>query len=399
MQSRDVRWLGALFVLSAGFAREYDGEYLLADWWYLVIPLVASLVGSFALTLLVWVTAWIRGVRTVGLLSTYGAILNAYWMTAPLAWLYAIPVERMLGEVDAVRANLCLLGMVSIWRVTLTLRSLKILYGCRYWEALMPTMVFSLIVGYIAILMLPVPLFVVMGGVRVPQSEEIIVSTRLLITFAAVMSSPVWVIGLLVVWFMRKRWVWSLPSDDQSASSRVSSKAYAIGVLSVLIWIPILPWTQAEQYQRWQAEQMLKSADYRGLAEWSQRVSEKDLPPHWIPPPRLTFGYANLKTIEQSINLLSEDLADWYAEQCLSTLNGNMWAMFRMSAFANCDPEILRGLIRLKEQGKLDEDTIITFSNRLKWNLQGTNTNINDENRALLEEIHSWQTNKVDSND
>lgn len=394
MQSRDVRWLGALFVLSAGFAREYDGEYLLADWWYLVIPLVASLVGSFALTLLVWVTAWIRGVRTVGLLTTYGTILNAYWMTAPLAWLYAIPVERMLGEVDAVRANLCLLGLVSIWRVTLMLRSLKILYGCRYWEALMPTMVFSLIVGYIAILMLPVPLFVVMGGVRIPQSEEIIVATRLQITLAAVMSSPVWVIGLLVVWFIRKRWVWSLPTDDRYASSRVSPVAYSVGVLSLLIWLPVLPRTQAEQYQKWQAEQMLKSANYRGLAEWSHSVSEKDLPPHWIPPPRLTYGYADLKTIEQTTYLLQEDLADWYSQQCLDTLKENLRAMFSTSAFANCDPEILRGLIRLKEHGKLDEEITKTLSDRLKWDLRSEHLDFSDENRALLEEIHSWQNKK-----
>lgn len=260
-------------------------------------------------------------------------------------------------------------------------------------------MVFSLIVGYIAILMLPVPLFVVMGGVRVPQSEEIIVSTRLLITFAAVMSSPVWVIGLLVVWFMRKRWVWSLPSDDQSASSRVSSTAYALGVLSVLIWIPILPWTQAEQYQRWQAEQMLKSVDYRGLAEWSHRVSEKDLPPHWIPPPRLTYGYADLNTIEQTTYLLQEDLAGWYSKQCLDTFKENLRAMFSMNAFANCDPEILRGFIRLKEQGKLDEIIITTLADRLKWDLQSEHLDFNDENRALLEEIHSWQTNKANSSD
>ncbi len=43
--------VGGLFVLSAGFAREYDGEDLLSEPWYVGIPLLASLVSSFILHL------------------------------------------------------------------------------------------------------------------------------------------------------------------------------------------------------------------------------------------------------------------------------------------------------------------------------------------------------------
>lgn len=43
-------WLiGLMFVLSAGFAREYDNEDLLHDPWYLLVPLAASLGSSFLL--------------------------------------------------------------------------------------------------------------------------------------------------------------------------------------------------------------------------------------------------------------------------------------------------------------------------------------------------------------
>src|SRR5688572_20436638 len=46
-------WLavGFLFVLAAGFAREYDGADLLAEPWHLLLPLVASLGLSFVLFL------------------------------------------------------------------------------------------------------------------------------------------------------------------------------------------------------------------------------------------------------------------------------------------------------------------------------------------------------------
>jgi hypothetical protein len=39
-------WLGILFVLSAGFARDYDGEDLLHEPWHLTIPFAASLLTS-----------------------------------------------------------------------------------------------------------------------------------------------------------------------------------------------------------------------------------------------------------------------------------------------------------------------------------------------------------------
>ena len=392
MQSRDIRWLGVLLVLSAGFAREYDGEYLLTDWWYLVIPLAASLVGAFALTLIVWITAWFRGVRSVGLLKTYGAVLNAYWMTAPLAWLYAIPVERLLGEVDAVRANLALLGIVSIWRVALMIRSLSILYACRYWEALMPIMVFSLIVGYIAIRMLPVPLFVVMGGVRIPESEQIIVSTRLQITVTAVLSAPVWIIGLLADWVIKRRWVWSLESSHDQTPIRVSRFCYVVGIISLLIWLPVLPWTQAEQYQRWSVENMLERGDYQGAAEWSRRVTVEDLPPHWIPPPRLVYGYASVETIKQSVALLNEDLSDWYADQCRETLRENLTGSFDSPRLDSLDLETLRRMVSLKDKGKIEDEYVDRLAEISKRELEESDSKMTEEARRLLETMRSWKT-------
>src|SRR5690349_21302235 len=60
--SRTALWLGLLFVLSAGFAREYDGEDLWHEPWHLMLPLVASLGTSFVLYLIVYFAAFRRGV-------------------------------------------------------------------------------------------------------------------------------------------------------------------------------------------------------------------------------------------------------------------------------------------------------------------------------------------------
>jgi hypothetical protein len=50
LASHSRAWMvGLVFVLSAGFAREYDGEDLLHEPWHLLLPLAASLAASFFL--------------------------------------------------------------------------------------------------------------------------------------------------------------------------------------------------------------------------------------------------------------------------------------------------------------------------------------------------------------
>src|SRR5687767_5262694 len=110
-------WIGLLFVLAAGFAREYDGEDLLHEPWHLLIPLGASILSSAILYLLIRAITWFRGAPGPSLLSGYRSFLALYWMTAPLALFYAIPFERFASAADAMRANLFLLALVAAWRV------------------------------------------------------------------------------------------------------------------------------------------------------------------------------------------------------------------------------------------------------------------------------------------
>src|SRR5688572_9882644 len=125
---RQAPWLGLLFVFSAALAREYDGRDLLHEPWHLLLPLVASLATSFLLYLLLRVVGWFRGAGWKPFFAGYWSFLGLYWMTAPLALLYAIPVERFFDAADATRANLVLLGIVSLWRVLLITRVASVLW-------------------------------------------------------------------------------------------------------------------------------------------------------------------------------------------------------------------------------------------------------------------------------
>jgi hypothetical protein len=85
-------WIvGLIFVLSAGFAREYDGEDLLHAPWVLLYPLGASIISSFLLYLVLYGLRALKRLRGRSFFAAYRSFLNLFWLTAPLAWLYAIP--------------------------------------------------------------------------------------------------------------------------------------------------------------------------------------------------------------------------------------------------------------------------------------------------------------------
>src|SRR5688500_10981748 len=140
---RQAPWLGFLLVFSAALAREYDGQDLLHEPWPLLLPLAASLGTSFVLYVLLRVVGWVRSAGWNPFWSGYWSSLGLYWMTAPLAWLYAIPVERFLDAGDATRANLCLLGIVSLWRVLVITRVASVLWSVAFGAALQPVMLFA----------------------------------------------------------------------------------------------------------------------------------------------------------------------------------------------------------------------------------------------------------------
>ena len=55
--------------------------------------------------------------------------LAVYLFTAPIALLYALPVERFLDPLQAAHANAILLGIVSLWRSTILVQTYRTLCG------------------------------------------------------------------------------------------------------------------------------------------------------------------------------------------------------------------------------------------------------------------------------
>jgi hypothetical protein len=104
--------IGGILVLSAGLARHYDTHDLRRQGWRLLIPFAASTLAASLLFLVI--VQQTRGTSPVALGM---GILGLFWLTAPFAWLYGLPFERLWRAQKAARARRLALALVAAMRV------------------------------------------------------------------------------------------------------------------------------------------------------------------------------------------------------------------------------------------------------------------------------------------
>ncbi len=332
-----------LFVLSAGFAREYDGQDLLHEPWHLLLPVVASLAASLLLFLATYGLILMKGptdpaLHPPPLWVAYRMFLGLFWLTAPLAWLYAIPYERFLTAAQATQANLgtlALVALVALWRVALMVRVVSVLMGYRVPAALFLVMTLADLEALFALRFVPVPIIDVMGGIRLTESERVTQSAAMIVLQAGVCSLPVWLIGAGWACAVSKP-AWQVDPALRSKSSQVSRLMWALACGSLVLWALVLPFTQPEQILRHRVErQFAEGRVAAALAEMSAH-SPDDFPPHWDPPPKPSYGLAPvLEVLEVSAE---EPPAPWVRSVYFAKLR------LRLGSWYLVDEELLRAV-------------------------------------------------------
>lgn len=315
--------LGALFVLSAALARDYDGEDLVHEPWRLLLPFAASLGTSFLLFCITYLPAFSKGSQKPSFLTGYRMFLGLFWMTAPLAWLYAIPYERFLSATDAVHANLWTLAVVSVWRVLLITRVVNVLMSYRWWQALCLVMALADTEALLALYFLPLPIMNIMGGIRSPEREQILISAAFGLLQGTCCSLLVWYIGAsAAIERCKPDWVFT-----QQAEAQPRAKArwlWGLALCAIVIWIFILPFTQPEQMLRREVESDLRNGRIaEALAELLGH-RQSDFPPHWDPPPRSITG--DSMTLFEPVlrGLVESPTAPWFRSLYLDKVEENL---------------------------------------------------------------------------
>ncbi len=322
------RWsilIGAIFVLSAGFAREYDGEDLVHEPWHALRPLGASLASGTLLFLIIHGSAMFNREDGEGeppsFLRAYRSFLGLFWMTAPMAWLYAIPYERMLSPVDAIGVNLWTLALVAAWRVALMVRVVSVIYGVRRITAFFLVMFFADAVVIAVVTLVPTPVIDIMGGLRHTERDALVSSITLLVGFFSIATAPIWVIGALVAAFkFVPRWPQPAPGDGEERSRGLLTLA----LVSVVAFVPLLVVSQPEQINRREAERLLMAGDVDTALALMSRKEAGDYPPHWNPPPRLGYREDTPDLASVRDAMLREWPADWIAAIYLEKISRNL---------------------------------------------------------------------------
>ncbi len=376
-------WVGLLFVLSAGFAREYDGEDLLREPWHLLIPLGTSLAASFLLFLVACGGVFLQSDGRPPFLTAYRSFLALFWMTAPLAWLYAVPYERFLSPGAATSANLWTLALVAAWRVALMVRVVSVLTGSRAIPSFFLVMAFADAVAVTAVALMPKPVFALMGGVRQTESEALIAAATFQVMALGILTAPVWGIGALIA-FANGTPVWQVPAGPTERAP-AGRGMWALAALSLAVWLPVLPWRQGEQRMRSRVERDMKAGRIDDALEVMSAHAPSDFPPHWDPPPRVGYGETSPDLFEVMAVLLARDRAPWvqtcYAEKFRRSLGEG-----RMLYFDPLDGPRLGDLVEILKQLPEGPDIAAELSRGVEARLSNSQLSAGDRENlnALL---------------
>ncbi len=364
--------IGFLFVLSAGLAREYDGADLVHEPEIALLPIPVSLAASFVLYCVTYLIPAIRNTQSGLTLPVpkfwngYRMFLGLFWMTAPLAWLYAVPYERFLSELDAVKANLYTLAFVAIWRVALMCRVVTVLMGFKAWEACVLVIALGDLEALSIRQLSPVPLLEIMGGIRYSERELLLRQVVSSVFLTAGCSLPIW----LVVAFgaaVEARPGWRILNSAPFSSGNRSIALSLLAGLSIGFWFLLLPYTQPEQILRRKVELLLRDGSINTALNVMSAFRREDFPPHWTPPtiPREEYSPANPAEPVCVMELILErPVAPWVREMCLELFARQLYFPYVTQEESDRRKSVLKRIPEGPELlAKLEKENSDAFSN------------------------------------
>jgi hypothetical protein len=269
--------VGAVFVLSAGIARNYDHLDLLREPEWFIGPFVASLVS------IVFIYLCIAGRLKLEAVGDYhrqwGTFLTLAWMTAPCAWIYGIPVESLTDIITATKWNIAFLAIVSLWRVALMTRALAVLTGVTTSRALVLILApasFEMMVGS---LFGSRSLVQIMGGVRLPPHTELLHHSG---QFAIEVSFWVFLLSVWLCW--RFKGV-ALTPLNRPWTGKFPQPALALAGASLAAWALAAPPFHGKIVNRDRLKEFVSAGRFPEAVAFASSKTRDDFPPdHYLPP-------------------------------------------------------------------------------------------------------------------
>ncbi len=322
-------WIALLLVLTGGLARNYDKEPVFHEPIHVFGPLLVSTLIGAGLFLVLYGAVRLRGLGGPGIMRAFVVFITLYWMTAPMAWLYGIPTERVMDIVAATELNLWTLALVSVWRVLLIAYVASVIFGTSMFGMLILTCAYSNIVVTGVLIATPFPVINIMGGIELSQSEALISGIATNIFLLSFITIPVLVLGSVVAACFLSS-AWRVPEPDDGGRLRVHRSLIMFSVAAMLFWLAPLPFTQPAQSLRYRTESALFASRIDEGVQLMLDHAPEAYPPHWDPPPRRLYGETGpdvLAVMQHLIDRGAED--EWVATRYEDKLFRNMRRQLR----------------------------------------------------------------------
>ena len=287
---RGAFWAGVALVLLTGIARNYDQTFIVeSPVLWLFGPLLFSFVSGSWLYFVVYGLFARREMVDAGgvrpkFWSGWRSFMGLFWLTAPIAWLYAIPVERFTDSFAAVKLNLTLLALVSLWRVLLMARVMQVITSA----PLMMTMAWVLFAAALEVCVVYVfdggiggiarSIMVAMGGMRNSPEEEMLLSAMGTAFSVALCTVP---ISLIIASGWRpRRPLGALPQPQLGPMPWRTLAAWAA------FWVAVAIVPQRELANTVTVERLLAEGRGRAALDFLASHQPLDFAPARMLPPR-----------------------------------------------------------------------------------------------------------------
>jgi len=301
--------VGLILVITAGIARNYDHLSMTStvEWW--LGPIVASLMSCIVVSA-IGLGRYFRG-KTYWM--SWLTFLSCYWMTAPCAWIYGIPVEAYTDIYTATQWNIAFLTIVSIWRVVLMARVLVVLSGTSVFHALGAILVPASAVMFLGAFFKGISLVGVMGGVRLSPHTQLL---RDAANFTVLASIGCFFVGLFCVSLGRKALQGKNVKVLQwrgGVSVPTPALAFAVGIL-MGGFLAVQP-VQKKVERNAHLSRLIRAGDFAGAVAYASQFEEKDFSRIHFLPPSPDKGYIwNKPKYDELLSYCDDSTPQWIVD-------------------------------------------------------------------------------------
>lgn len=289
-------WLSLALVATASLAREYDAVSWLHDPRDLLAPFGASLLIGSIIFVFVMIGLASSGRRSPDRWRDYRLFMTGYWMTAPLAWSYAFPIEIMTDELTALKFNLAMLSIVSIWRVLLFSRVIAVQFAVPMLAVLPMVLLPCMMIAFVASIVATLPMISLMGGIRLTQTQQTLMDFQnnvLAICFYGLI--PILILTSVAIVVIRRRH--HSFQELRPLDGKIRRRAWTLPIVATGLLLAGASFFQPLLYRATEVDTLLENDRVVEAIQMMQVDGQNAFPVVWDPPPCFPDRYSQTPAI------------------------------------------------------------------------------------------------------